>query len=456
MNQPSPARRRTIAWGLATLIALLGCARPEPPAKPEMKPLVRVVAVRQGTVEVVVPAVGTVVPVEVSRVAAGAAGKVVTYPFREGALVRQDEVLAQLRDVTLLIQIEGAQQQLVEKEQQLAQLRAGYRPEEIAQAEAKSRAAAAAQAFADANLGRVRELYDRPNRPVSDQDLERAQLEADRTTHEAAAAEADSALKRAGYRPEEVAAAAAAAEAQRQVVAELNDELEKRTIRAPFTGYLVKKQAEVGEWIELGGEVATLVRLDEVEVRINVEEAFIHEVRPGQTVEVSIDAQPGATFPGTVRDIVPRAEWQSGSRSFPVIVRLANPTADGRPLLNEGMVARVQFRGAARPALLAHKDAILRTPEKSTVYVVGSDLTARPVDVQEGIAMGEFVEVTGELAAGDLLATEGAERLKPYVAVAIVDPPSPAGPEVSPEASEREPVNQAAHGEPSEPASGGD
>ncbi len=446
MNFSSILRSGWLA-AIGILGTALGCARTEapPPLPPQLQ--VRVVPVTRGLVEPVVPLVGTVLPVDVSRVAAGAAGKVVAYPFREGAFVAQDEVLAQLRDITLQIQIEGARQLLREKQELLTQFKAGYRQEEIAQAEAKMRAADATLQFSESNLRRTQELYNRPNRTVSEQELEKAQYERDRAAQDLASAEADFQLKKAGYRSEEIAAQQAAVAAAEQVVAELNDELEKRTIRAPFSGYLVKKQAEVGEWIDMGGEVATLARLDEVEIRVNVEEAFVHEIRPDQAVEVAIDALPGETFQGTVRNLVPRAEWQSGSRSFPVIVRVTNPLRDGRPQLQEGMVARITFRGAAREALLAHKDAIIRTPEKSTVYVVGPDSTARPVEVVEGLSRGEFIEVRGALTEGDLLATEGAERLKPYVQVAVIDPPP---------TSSDSPASQASRQEAPAQPSGGD
>ncbi len=424
MRQARSARSRWPCVVLGTLVcALPGCGG-APPEKSGGPPVVhvRVTPVRRGTVRPMVSAVGTVVAIEVSRVAAGAPGKVIEYPFREGALVEANQVLARLRDVTLSIQLEGARQNLLERQHQLSQLQAGFRPQEIAQAEARSRSTEAAVGLATTTLRRVQELYELPERAVTDQELDRAQFELERARQDHAAAAADFDLKQAGSRPEEIAQAEAALAAQRQVVAEFEDEMEKRTIRAPFRGYLVLKHTELGEWVNLGGTVATLARLDEVEVRVNVEEAFVHQVHLGQTLDVAIDAWPGEKFPGTVQAVIPKAQWEQGSRSFPVIVRLANPVVDSRPRLNEGMVARVHFEGEPRSALLVDKDAVVRLGKKATVYVIGADRQAHPVEVTEGLSLDNTIAVEGNLHEGDLLATEGVERLRPLVEVVVEHP----------------------------------
>lgn len=419
-------------WPVLTLVwaaLLVGCAGEPPKPKGQPPAVIKVLPIAQGSVAVEVPVVGSVVPVETSRVAAGAPGKVVSFPFREGALVKQGELLAQLRDVTISIELEAARAMSRESQQKLAQLRAGYRAEEIAQAESAMRAAEAASLQAAAKALRVKTLHERPDKPVTDQELDDATYGAQRAQHELAKARSDFEMKRSGYRAEEIAGAEAAAEAQQQEVARLTDEVEKRKVVAPFTGYLAQKNTEVGEWIDLGGFVATLVRLDEVEMRVNVEEQYIEEVQIGQAVQVAIEAlrdNKGATaqFEGRVVSVVPRARWEQGSRSFPVIVRVKNEFHEDQPLLKEGMVARITFRGRPRTALLAHKDAIMRTDGKPKVFLIDADQKARPVEVVEGLSSGSYVEVRGQLHEGDLVATEGVERLRPFAAVSVMQSPA--------------------------------
>jgi HlyD family secretion protein len=328
--------------------------------------------------------------------------------------------------VTLAIELEGAKALLRQREQDYARMKAGYRTEEIAQAEAKKLAAEAMKNIAVSALERMRGLSEKSTNAVSEQQLEEAEFQAENARQLMAEAEAAYSMAQAGNRVEEIEAARAAADVQQQEVLRLEDEMQKRNVTAPFSGFIVEKNIDLGEWVPLGGPVATLVNLDEVEVQVNVEESYIAEIRPSQEVEARIDALDGEIVRGTVRQIVPRADWATGSRSFPVVVRMKNSIENDQPRLREGMVARITFRGAPRPALLVHKDAIVRSLGGTLVYVVGADKKVRAVDIREGISSGEFIAVEGELREGDLLVTEGVERLRPFDEVAIQNPPQAA------------------------------
>lgn len=460
--RPTVPCRAAAALGALLALGLSACAGPAAP--PEPPPArVEVAALRTGSAAPSIWATGTVMAVETSRVASGAEGKVVAYPFRLGARVQADEVLCQLRDVTLSIELEAARQLLLQREQEFAELARGFRAEEVAAALSRMRAMEAKSQLAAAHAQRMQELAEHPGQPVSQQELDDARFGAEQARNEWQAAQAEYQLRQNGPRPEQIAAAEAAVAVQRQELARLEDELGKRTVRAPFTGYLVEKSTDVGEWVPLGGAVATLVQLDEVEVRVNVEESFVQEIRPGQTVPVEIpalsrpDAQV-ATFEGTVQALVPRSQWQQGSRSFPVIVRVKNRLDDQHPLLQEGMVARIRFAGRARSTLFAPKDAIVRTSGRPQLFIIGPDRRARAVDVVEGLAQDAWVEVRGAFHAGDLVVTAGAERLRPLVAVAF-DPPAATPPAVmaehkQPPSAPTPPAQDSTSGEPRDAAGG--
>ena len=131
-------------------------------------------------------------------------------------------------------------------------------------------------------------------------------------------------MKSAGHRPEQVAQAQAAYEAQQQEVMRLQDELAKRQIKAPFDGFLVEKHIDVGEWVEQGGPVATLVNLSEIEVVINVEESYVGIARLNEQVQVRFDAV-GETFPGEVVHIVPGPTGRAAAAASPC--GFGSPTA---------------------------------------------------------------------------------------------------------------------------------
>ncbi len=400
---------------------LVGCGKSSAPTGQNVAAKVRVARVQKAPVSPYVSMVGTATPIETSIVASEASGVVRSYPFREGAFVHKGEALAELQDEALAIELQRARALWRQQQQKYAELKSGYRPEEIAQAEARMRAAEAAIHLAESHQARLQDLESRNSRAITEQELDQARFETEKARQDFIEAKADYEMKAAGYREEVVAAAKAAMDAAEHEVRRLEDEIRKHTVRAPFDGFLVVEHTDVGQWVEVGGPVATLARLDEVEVRVQVEESAIHLIQPGDVVDVRFDALPNETFSGEVTAVVPRADWQQGSRSFPVVVRVKNKILDGQPKIKEGMIARLTFRGPAFEALLVHKDAIVRSTGRPTVFVVDNDGVVRAVVVKEGQSYGELVVVEGDLREGDLTVTEGVERLRPYDRVAILN-----------------------------------
>lgn len=414
-----------VIWCGVAASLCLGCSRP-PESAPARPSPVQVEPVRRDNVAVEMTLVGTVVPLDVSRVASGASGNVLQFPFREGALIEKGQTLAQLRNVTLGIEIEAAKAQLREKQQRYEELKTGYRKEEIAQADAQVKGAQALLKFSKAQLERLQQLTQQS--AISKEELDEAISQASQAEQAMIEAKANYKMKSEGYRSEHIEQAKAALDAQRQEVLRLEDEMTKRTITAPFTGYLVEKHTDVGEWVEEGGLVGTLVNLEEVEVVVNVEEQYVGMLRVGSSIDVHFSFLPPdqQTIQATIEKIVPRSNWQAGSRSFPLRLRVKNRLADGQPVLKEGMLASVTLRGQPHEALLVHKDSVVRKHGDPTVFIVGDDNRVEPLTINEGIHSGKYIEaIDADLTPGQLLVTEGVERLRPFEEVMIMDLTAP-------------------------------
>jgi Barrel-sandwich domain of CusB or HlyD membrane-fusion len=153
---------------------------------------------------------------------------------------------------------------------------------------------------------------------------------------------------------------------------------------------------------------------------------------------------------GTVTQIVSRSDWKTGSRGFPVKVRIPNrfryvPMATGnlwgpvrlrkQPLLKEGMMATVTFQGRRIDAYLVPKDAVVRTTQgmKVNIFQPSKDDPKRGSTVQlrvnTGVGVGEWIQISpnpanpGEpqtLSEGMQVVTDGAERLLPVQANVVV------------------------------------
>lgn len=399
--------------------ALCGCQRPVEDSRSAPPAPVVVVPAQMGAVSSTIQSIGTVMPVDESLVASSAAGLVEEMPVRDGQYVMKGEKLAQLREVVLTTRLEEARALLRQREQELRQYEAGYRAEEVLKTEARFKAAEASNKYAAARAERATQL--REQDAISEEELHERVFEAETAAQLVAEAEAEHRRMSSGYRQEEIEAARATRDAQRHIVARLEDELVRRSIVAPFDGFVTQRYTDLGQWVEEGGPVVTLVRLDEVEVRVQVEEDAIPEIQVGQQVEVYVDAISSEPFAGEIRQIVPKANWREGSRSFPVVVRMTNSIVEGQPQLKEGMLARITFLGQSREAVLVDKDSIVRSSGRPLVFVVEDDNRVRAVEVQDGTSLGQLIEVEGEVRVGDRLVTEGAERLRPFQQVAVLN-----------------------------------
>jgi len=191
-------------------------------------------------------------------------------------------------------------------------------------------------------------------------------------------------------------------------VERLEIELEKKVIRAPFDGVVIKRQVDRGEWVSEGETVAVIGKDDTIDIVAEVPERFIAFIQKGMEVSATVN---GHNLSGRVIAIVPRGDV--ATRTFPVKIRTANDFN-----LIEGMSARVILPTAnSMQALIVPRDAVITKFGQNVVFAV-SDSRARmiPVNVLGYSGLNAGVE-TEELKAGMLVAVEGNERLADKQAV---------------------------------------
>src|SRR5439155_8891632 len=153
---------------------------------------------------------------------------------------------------------------------------------------------------------------------------------------------ADAELEGAQTRLDVLGAQANAARAQAKL-AEAN--LEYTRVRAPFSGTVLRKDAEVGEIVapsSAGGgltrtAIVTMADLSTLEVEVDVNEAYIAQVTSGQKSRITLDAYPDTSFAGQVRQVVPTADRQKATVQVKVSI------SDRDPRILPEMGAKVEF-----------------------------------------------------------------------------------------------------------------
>lgn len=190
----------------------------------------------------------------------------------------------------------------------------------------------------------------------------------------------------------------------------LEARLEDKTIVAPFAGVLDQRSVEIGTTVSPGSTIATMVDLRPVKVSAGVPERYASDVAVGDSGTVTIPSLDDETFGGELTYV--GAAVDEESRTLPVEIEL--PNIEGR--LKPRMVADVSMvRKRWSKAISVPQDAVLRTSDGFSVYVIEEDESGRSVARRRAVELGpresDRVLVESGLEAGDRLVTVGQQQL---------------------------------------------
>jgi len=202
-------------------------------------------------------------------------------------------------------------------------------------------------------------------------------------------------------------------------IAMAQQDVDNCTVRAPFAGVVVSKDAQRGEMVSplsAGGGftrtgIATIVDMDSIEIEVDVNESYIARVEPGQRIEAVLDAYPDWRIPAKVRTVIPTADRQKAT----VKVRISFDKLDPRILPDMGV--KVSFlageQAAGRPAAKAviPREAARILDGQSVVFLFRDGRVERRA-VSLGTETGGEVEVTAGLAPGDQVVMGGPADLR--------------------------------------------
>ena len=249
---------------------------------------------------------------------------------------------------------------------------------------------------------RVRNVHSQNPTLVSPQEVENA---------ESRVQQADARLSAQSARVDAAAAGLRVAQAN----------LENTYIRAPFTGTVLRKEAEVGEVVapSVGGgltrgAVVTMADLATLEVEVDVNEAYIARISNGQQARIMLDAYPDTAFRGAVRQVVPTADRQRATVQVKVSI------VDRDPRILTEMGAKVEFlqaprsesagtpQAAERPRIIVPAEAVRSENGRNVVWMV-RDGRLQSRDVDAGPVSGNFREIRSGLSGGEQLLVSGVE-----------------------------------------------
>ena len=167
-------------------------------------------------------------------------------------------------------------------------------------------------------------------------------------------------------------------------------------IRAPYSGVIAEKLVTEGQRIMAGDALYRIADLSVVWVEGEVFERDLPLVRIGQTVEIELEARPGATRRGRVVFLQPTVSAET--RTVRLRVALDNSNGELKP----GMYATVRIASVGEVAVLnVPRSAVLSTGRRDLVFVRRADGMLEPRDIVHGIATDDRVEVRSGLREGE-------------------------------------------------------
>lgn len=341
----------------------------------ENHPTVTAEPVTRGDIVTSISATGTLEAVTTVEVGTQVSGSIRRLHADFNSIVRKGQVLAELDPSLYQSAVDQAQANLLS-------------------AQANRDRLAVAQADAEAKLARATELAAR--QLISKVDLETADVNVRSAAAQVKAAAAQ-------------VAQAAASLGQARV------NLSKTTIASPIDGIVIARNVDVGQTVAASLAAPTLfvlaADLTQMQLKGNVDESDLGRIAPGQPVQFTVDAYPGETFTGTVKQVRLNPVVESNVVTYAAMVTAPN----GELKLKPGMTANLTVLVDRREGVLRVPSAALRfTPIADVLKALGADAVSIPrgakvwqyvdgrlqaVAVQTGASNGSLTEITGTTLA---------------------------------------------------------
>ena len=248
---------------------------------------------------------------------------------------------------------------------------------EAARAEAAHRRAVADWRRAESDLARREELA--KDDLVADEELNTSRQEAERLAADAAAAKASLEIAQQNLRRSEV--------------------------RPPRAGEINTRTVDTGQFVQAGTVMATLVDLKRLRLRFKVTESESLKARPGQEVTFRVGSLGDAAFAAKVYHVGDVAD--TATRQVEILAWVDNPGA-----LKPGFFAEVTLATETRQGAIVINEGAIQASERGFVVYVVADGVAQERPVSIGLRTGDgSVEIVSGLAVGEVIVTEGSDRL---------------------------------------------
>ena len=404
-------RRLLILLFIACLGGLVGaCAEKEPPpAPPEIIRPVKVMTISSNisSMETKVFS-GVAKGIEEITLSFRVTGVLQTLPAEVGDKKKKGDVLASLDQRDFIFEVRNFKGQLKTAEAELDVLKIGERPENIRKLEAQLSSLKSTLRTAELEYQRVQQLY--VNDAASKARLDQAKSDGDLSKANLEAAEQELIMATTGAREEDIRAQEAKILSIQANLDRAIADREYTILYMPFDGIIAKRHVSNFEQILKNQNIYDVSAMDRIEVRISIPDSMIANIKKVQSVLVKFLPLAKKKFSGKITKVGLSADRTT--LTYPVWVEIPNPKREILPGMAVEVALTLPHRGGKNPMLPI--DTVLEDKVSGGKYVWvvnSSDQTAIHRAVRIGNLVGDLIEITNGLEAGDVIIVAGLDEL---------------------------------------------
>lgn len=366
-------------------------------------PKVNFARVKRQTLVSTLPTNGKVEPSEWQAVRAESSGIVSKAPVEDGQSVSPGQVVAAVADPTLQGEIDSAQAKLNEARANLASQEAGGKPADFTDIDNSLARARFDLAQAQKTLASLERLV--AQHAATRQESDAARDKVQQSELEIAGLEK---RKRSLVSPTEVTASRARVGDAENALKVAQQRAALSLVRTPIAGVVYGREARQGSYVNAGDLIAYVGRMDQLKVRVYVDEPELGRVAVGQPVTITWDALPGRQWHGLV-DKKPVAVQALGSRQVgEVVCSIVN---EGRALI-PGTNVNAEIRTAVvETALVIPKETLRHDSQGDYVFALKGEIVERRA-VKKGVSSISMVQIIEGLGESDAVALPSDTPLK--------------------------------------------
>lgn len=202
--------------------------------------------------------------------------------------------------------------------------------------------------------------------------------------------------------------------------------LDFTVVRAPFAGIVVKKMTEAGESVApippgvtistSSGAIVAIADMNSLEAEVDVNESNVGQLQPNQPAEIQVQAIPGHTYKGVLRQVIPTADRTKATVTVKVSIldkdKYLRPEMSCNVTFLEPQAKRTQNASAIPQRIITvPKDAVITRDGKPTVFTIENNKARETVIVTGADLHGQLIVKQG-LGGGETIVNNPPQKLK--------------------------------------------